>query len=151
MLPPKITMHTFNALVKPILLYSSEVWGTGKDGLSDVDKLFLRFARCTLKVKATTSNTIMYGELGCMPPSVFCAIAVLRYVNRLQHMSNATIAKQVYNELCKLHDQGLRRGLVRYTSLHATTNLILLINKTILKSYVRIQYVIHSYQIGTPL
>ena len=61
---PKIMLDLFDSLVKPIFIYGSDVWGYSKTGLSAVDKVFMRFARCVLNVKATTNNLIVYGECG---------------------------------------------------------------------------------------
>ena len=73
-IPPKIMFYIFATLVRSILTYGSGVWGISKKGLSQLDKVFLHFARCVLHVKSTTCNTIVYGECGQFPPSVFCQI-----------------------------------------------------------------------------
>ena len=84
---------------KPILMYGSDVWGHHKSGTSMIDKVMLRFSRCVLNVKATTSNVMVYGECGILPPSVYCTVSTMCYMNRLHHMPNNSIVKQVYNEL----------------------------------------------------
>ena len=66
----------------------------------------LRFCRCILNVKATTSNIMVYGECGILPPSIYCNVSAMCYINRLHHMPNDSIVKQVYNELAKLHQLG---------------------------------------------
>ena len=52
-------LHMFDAMIKPILVYGSDAWGTNKAAHLAVDKVFLHFARCILCVKATTSNAIV--------------------------------------------------------------------------------------------
>ena len=74
--------------------------------LKAIDKIFLRYVRCSLSIKATTSNIITIGESGQYPPSVACTISLLNFVNRLHHMPESTQAKQVYNELITLHELG---------------------------------------------
>ena len=59
-----------------------------------------------LNVKATTSNVIVIGECGRYPPSVFCHTSLLCFFNRMYHMSDTKLAKQVYSELLKLHGNG---------------------------------------------
>ena len=61
---------------------------------------------CILNVKATTSNIMVYGECGILPPSIYCNVSAMCYINRLHHMPNDSIVKQVYNELAKLHQLG---------------------------------------------
>ena len=91
---------------KPILMYGNDVWGHHKSGTSMIDKVMLRFSRCVLNVKATTSNVMVYGECGILSPSVYCTVSTMCYMNRLHHMPDNSIVKQVYNELFKLHQMG---------------------------------------------
>ena len=103
-MPPNIMLHLFQSLIEPILTYGSEVWGVYKQGPASADKVFMKFARCLLGVKASTSNLMTLGECGHFPPSVPCAISVLCYLNRLHHMSDHRVVKQVFIELKRLHD-----------------------------------------------
>ena len=79
-LPPEITFNLFDALIKPILTYGSDVWGFRATLWGTVDKVFLQFSRCILHVKATTSNIITVGECGRLPTSTSCQISALRYI-----------------------------------------------------------------------
>ena len=105
-IPPKVMYKLFNTIVKPILIYGNDVWGHNKNGTSMVDKVMLRFCRCIHNVKATTSNIMVYWECGILPPSIYCNVSAMCYINRLHHMPNDSIVKQVYNELAKLHQLG---------------------------------------------
>ena len=49
----------------------------GLKNISYIDKDFLEFSKRILRVKTTTCNTIIYGECGHLPSSVFCHINVL--------------------------------------------------------------------------
>ena len=82
-LPPWIQIHLFENLVRPILLYDSDVWGVNVSTNTPIDKLFFYYMRCVLHVKATTSNVIVIGESGQMLPSVYCHINALCYLKRL--------------------------------------------------------------------
>ena len=75
--PPKVMFELFNTVVKPILIYGSDVCGCNRNGTSMVDKVMLRFCRCVLNVKATTSNIIVYGECGMLPPSIYCSVSAI--------------------------------------------------------------------------
>ena len=97
--PPKVMFKLFNTVVKPILIYGSDVWGCNRNGTSMVDKVMLRFCRCVLNVKATTSNVMVYGECGMLPPSVYCNVSAMCYINRLHHMPNDRIVKCIMNLL----------------------------------------------------
>ena len=100
--PPKIMFVIFDTPILPILAYGSDVWGSNKDGIDILDKVFLRFIHCTLGIKATTSNIIVAGECGRMPPSTQCILHTLCYVNRMIHMNDTSLVKQVYDELNNL-------------------------------------------------
>ena len=104
--PPEIMFHIFDTLIMPILTYGSDVWGYNKMALSILDKVFLRSVRCTLGIKCTTSNIIVLGECGRMPPSVMCTINTLCFLNRLMCMNNDSLVKQVHVELQHLTGQG---------------------------------------------
>ena len=106
--PPKVMFKSFNTVVKPILIYGCNVWGCNRNRTSMVDKVMLRFCRCVLNVKATTSNIMVYGECGMLPPSIYCNVSAMCYINRLHHVPNDSIVKQVYNEHVKLHQLGFK-------------------------------------------
>ena len=40
--------HIFDTLIMPILTYGSDVWGHNKNAHTLLDKVFLRFIRCTM-------------------------------------------------------------------------------------------------------
>ena len=107
-LPPKLMLYIFDTLIKPILLYGSDVWGVSPSANSDIDKVFLWFLKCILKVKSSTSNDITLGEVGAIPPSVQSHINVLTFYRRVAGMPENTIVKQVFMALYNLHNQGFR-------------------------------------------
>jgi len=122
-LPPKLMLYSFDTLVKPILVYGSDVWGANKAGVAALDKVFLRFARCILGVKATTSNIITFGECGQMPPSATCTVSVISFMNRLVHLPDNALVKRVYNELNSLHLHGFRTWVTTVRELVLQYNL----------------------------
>ena len=105
-LQPHIMLHMYDCLVKPITVYGSEVWGHHHPAQSEADKIFFRFARQVLRVKPTTSNIIVLGECGVLPPSVQCIISVLCYMNRLHNLPNDLLVKQAYCEMLRLENNG---------------------------------------------
>ena len=122
-LPPEIMFNLFDALIKPILTYGSDVWGFRSTLWGTVDKVFLQFSRCILHVKATTSNIITVGECGRLPPSTSCQISALRYINRLYHMPDNELAKKVFLELVQLNHQGFTTWATAVLKLASDLNL----------------------------
>ena len=104
----------------PILTYGSEVWGASKSGLQELDRVFLRYIRCVLRVKATTSTLAVYGECGRFPPSLSCHVSLLSFFNRLHHMPVSQLVKQVYNHLNRLHEQGFTNWITKALDLAKT-------------------------------
>ena len=73
MLRPKIAENFFDTLVKPIVLYNSEVWGAYSKGdfgawdKSPADKVYLQFCKIYLGVNSKCSNDVCRADLGRMP------------------------------------------------------------------------------------
>jgi hypothetical protein len=59
-------IELFNKMVKPILLYGSEIWGFSKN-IKCLEKVQLRFCKVLLKLKTSTPSYMIYGELGLFP------------------------------------------------------------------------------------
>ena len=79
------------------------VMGYRVTNLSSIDKEFMGFSKRILRVKTTTCNTVVYGECGRLPHSLFCHISTLSFAHRLQTLPIITSAKLVYTELESLH------------------------------------------------
>ena len=108
--PVHTVMYLFELLVKPVLVYGREIWGTNVNATKYVEshKVFLWYARAILRVKSNTSNLITLGECGVMPQSVACHRQSLCYYKRLQNMCEDTLVKKVFKELNVLDSLGFR-------------------------------------------
>ena len=72
------------------------------------------FARRILGVKYTTTNAIVFGDTGHLPPSLSCMISVLTFVNRLYHMSSYIMAERCLLNFIRYKSKASRRGWQRY-------------------------------------
>ena len=88
----------FDAIVRPILTYGSDVWGVNTAGGEAVDNILLWFARIVLRVKAIISNSITLGKWGMVPPSVTCAIGVILCFTRIREFPDSIIVKSLFIE-----------------------------------------------------
>jgi hypothetical protein len=88
----------FDAQVKPMLLYASEVWGTTQ--FKTVESVHLFALKRLLSVGPRTPNAMVYGETGRYPLYIDSTISVLRYWFSLQKMEPHRIPRQVYEMLC---------------------------------------------------
>ena len=79
-------------IIRLLLMYDIDIWEYNKSGTQVFDKLSENFVRYTLHIKATTSKSIVYGECGRFPQSVYCHINLLCYYRRRLGMSENIIS-----------------------------------------------------------
>ena len=58
-------LDLFDKIVKPILLYGSEVWGFRNCCI--LERVHLKFCKLLLNIKTSTASCLVYGELGRYP------------------------------------------------------------------------------------
>ena len=78
----------FNKLVKPILLYGSEIWGFGN--LDIIERIQLKFFKYIFNLKKSTPTYMIYGEVGITPISVEIKNKTISYWTKLVNNSNVT-------------------------------------------------------------
>lgn len=98
-LKPKTMCQLFDAFVGSILSYGSEVWGFSKS--KEIERIHLKFCKRILKVKLSTSNAGIYGELGRYPLYITRYVRILRYWFKILNTNNI-ILSTVYRNM--LHD-----------------------------------------------
>ena len=135
--PCSILCSIFNTLVRPILTYASDIWGVSVTGRDKMDKFFLWFLKNMLGVKQSTPTVMVLGETGQILPSIDCISNVIKFVNRLEFMSDNTFVKQVYNELRRLHYCGFDTWFSKASELVNHNNMIFNPNLKIFKEYVK--------------
>ena len=78
LLPTDLQIELFDKLVKPILLYGSEVWGFG---IFDVlERTVLKFLKFILNMKSSTPNFMVYGQTGFFPINIDIHCRVIAYL-----------------------------------------------------------------------
>ena len=66
-----MSLHLFDTLIKPILLYASDFWGCLKQPKNNpIEKVHLRFCKDLLGVQKQTVNLGVYLELGRTPLNI---------------------------------------------------------------------------------
>lgn len=107
---PKIYNKLFDTLIKPIILYASEIWGVesisklNKDTIKyfdDLDKdppekLHTKFCKLNLLVSKNTSNAATKKELGRQPLIVDINNQILKYWLRLENSTDNAILNDAY-------------------------------------------------------
>lgn len=94
-LPIDLQLKLFDALVVPILTYSSEIWGF--ENKNNTEKLHLQFCKSSLGMQSTTPNFMVYGELGRFPLELRIKLEMVCFWHKL-----ATNDKKLSGKLYKL-------------------------------------------------
>ena len=76
-IPVDLQLKLFDSMIEPILLYGSEVWGY--ENLKILEQIHLKFCKRILKVRNTTPNFIVYGELGRFPLEIRVKLRMISY------------------------------------------------------------------------
>ena len=125
---PSVLLQIFDALVKPVALYSSEVWtaykpcyqGKGLDDLFDMslksnnefDKVHIKYCKYVLGVHSKACNLAVYSELGRVP---LLMSAIINSINFWLHMIQSkrdSLINKAYSE--QLHASNTKGTWVRF-------------------------------------
>ena len=111
-LSPKTSSKIFDAIISPILLYGSEVWGAydkidfSKWDKTPTEKTHLRFCKLYLGVNRKASNIASRAELGKFPLLITTYKRILNYVNHINELPETSIAKQAFLLSKELYTSG---------------------------------------------
>ncbi|XP_048584056.1 uncharacterized protein LOC125563170 [Nematostella vectensis] len=96
-----LTLKLFDALIKPILLYGSEVWGADNKSCVDdrdpLESVHLKFCKMLLGTGKTAVNNACRGELGRYPLCINATYRNIKYWINLRSKEEA-LSKVVYTE-----------------------------------------------------
>ena len=67
----------FDTLVKPIVLFNSEIWGININ--KELEQFHLSFMKRILGVKKSTNNCLIYAETGRYPLYICIYIRIVKY------------------------------------------------------------------------
>ena len=87
-----VFFQLFDAQIKPMLLYASEIWGTSK--LHIIESAHLFACKRLLSLSDKSPNHMVYGEMGRYPLYIDSKIDSLRYWLKLGKMPITRFPKQ---------------------------------------------------------
>jgi hypothetical protein len=64
-----------------LLLYGCEIWGFGKNDM--IERVHLKFCKLLLRLKVSTPNCMVYGELGRYPLEIDMKVRMISYWYKL--------------------------------------------------------------------
>ena len=89
-------------MVKPIMLYGSEIWGY--NSVDVLEWVQLRFFKILLKVHKSTPNVMVYGELGSYPLHLSIQVRMLSFwhkiVTSVPNKMSTLMYKLLYHRFC---------------------------------------------------
>lgn len=80
-LPVDIQCDLFEKLILPVLLYGCEIWGHGQ--ISMLETFYKKFIKKILKLRSSTPNPMIYGEVGKLPLQVYVDKRLMSYWFRI--------------------------------------------------------------------
>jgi len=136
-------MHLFDHIIKPNLLYASDVWGYTaiKNGhlelnslnRDDIENCHLKFCRFALGVSKRAPNIGIYGEIGRFPLAIEAVLNSVKFWHRVQNMSNSSLLQKAYNEMVNLNLDNswytsMKSLLTKAGTIHNNPSLVTVIN-----------------------
>ena len=94
-------LELFDKMVKPILLYGSEILRFRKN-IDYLEKIQIRFCKLLLKLKSSTPNYMIYGELGRFPIEIYIQIRMVSFWGKLLLGKETKLSYLSYKLLCTL-------------------------------------------------
>ena len=100
--------------MKPILLFSSEIWGHDlKEESSEVEKVFFKVCKHLLGVHKNATNLAIHGELGTYRLHIDFRIKMMLYYLYLRDQNNKILSGTL-TELQNMNNGRVLPGLKRW-------------------------------------
>ena len=96
---PKNQLYLFNALVKPVLNNSSEIWGFCE--ADKLERVHLSFLKYVLNVRKSTPSAFVYKELNVFPLIVTRYFKIFKFWLKIITSPDTSFIKHIYKLLCR--------------------------------------------------
>ena len=123
----ELQISLFDKLIKPILLYNCEIWGYGNTKL--IETLHLEFSKYILKLKSSTPNIMVYGELGRYPLYIDIFSRMLCYWLKMINSKSSKLNVKLYQACKNIIGLNLSRNS-RFKWLHKIKSILYEINES---------------------
>ena len=104
-LPVDLMLKLFDQLVSPILLYGCEVWGF--EDLKQIESFHLHFCKQILKLKKSTPNCMIYGELGRHKLAKTIEHRMISFWGGIVNGDNNKLSPMMFKYLRVLHERDI--------------------------------------------
>ena len=92
---PQLLLQTYNLMIKPILLFSSESWAPEMKPNSDIQNSFLKFCEHILGVNRKAINNAVMSELGVCPLEIDTNINMISFYLYIKGTENILLSKSL--------------------------------------------------------
>ena len=104
----------FDAQVKPMLLYTSEIWGITRSKVIESAHLFA--CKRILGVSDRTPNQMAYGDTGRFPLFIDSTISSLKYWLKIKKMTMSRFPKQIFSMQIREIEAGLTDNVTNWAN-----------------------------------
>ena len=105
-LPIDVQLELFDKTVLPVMLYGCEIWGY--ENIKLFESFYLRYLKYILKLKKSTPNCMLYGELGVYKIDITVKCRMISFWLKLATDDNENkFAVKMFYYLKSLHDEGI--------------------------------------------
>ena len=95
--------NLFDALIIPILLYGSEVWGY--ENLVKIEVFYKKFIKNALRLNLQTPDCMVFGESGRYPISYYINQRMINFWHRIASGKDSKLSYVYYILIRSLHDR----------------------------------------------
>ena len=99
-----ILFNLFDALVIPILLYGSEVWGY--ENLAKICVFYKKFIKNALRLNLQTPDCMVFGETGRYPISYYVNQKIINFWHKIATSKYSKLSNIFYRLIRSMHDRG---------------------------------------------
>ena len=87
----------FDKIIIPMLTYGSEIWGY--ETIDILEKKHVKVCKLLLNLKTSTSNFMLYGELGRYPLNITVKLKILSFWSKLIDGKQSKLSSLIYRLL----------------------------------------------------
>ena len=103
-LPPNDMFKIFDSMVKPILCYTSSIWGHTYN--KKIEPIHAAFCKRYCLLNSNCMDTLALSECGRLPLSVYYMTNCIKFWTRILRLDTTRSPKQCYNLLYQLDEAG---------------------------------------------
>ena len=94
----EVLLKTYESMIKPIIMFSSEVWGHQMKPNNDTELSFVKFCKHVLSVNRRSINKAAMSELGVYPFFIDAKLNIISFYLYLKGSKNILLSESL-NEM----------------------------------------------------